>query len=90
MTNTSLTLPRLCMSLAYLASILQLALALYARLTHTMMVWLCSTAAAMQSSVLPLIAATHRDPSSSLHTSTPFALKLAPSSTTSSFFAPQQ
>jgi len=28
MTNTSFTLPRLCMSLAYLASILQLALAL--------------------------------------------------------------
>jgi hypothetical protein len=78
------------MSLAYLASILQLALALYARLTHTMMVWLCSTAAAMQSSVLPLIAGTHCDPSSSLHTSTPFALNPAARATTSSFVAPQQ
>ena len=44
----------------------------------------------MQSSVLPLIAGTHCDPSSSLHTSTPFALKPAASATISSFFAPPQ
>eukprot|EP00282_Hemiselmis_andersenii_P002720 CAMPEP_0114146394 /NCGR_PEP_ID=MMETSP0043_2-20121206/20544_1 /TAXON_ID=464988 /ORGANISM="Hemiselmis andersenii, Strain CCMP644" /LENGTH=110 /DNA_ID=CAMNT_0001240851 /DNA_START=83 /DNA_END=415 /DNA_ORIENTATION=- len=89
MTN-SIFSPSLCLKLcAYSASSRQLPLSLYALLTQTTTQYAFSIAAAIALSVEPLIAGAYLDPSSSLQTSRPAALRPFVSSSTNPFCAQQ-